>query len=387
MQCYSYNDGLLQSTDWMAISILFDDDLPKSAPPNHIWVVNEHGTNVWNHHACLFNEYGEKVLTLLAKPKAEGFLQSRAGLVEVANEWLYHGIGVGGALDLLHWCCPFSVTGISRLDLCMDFCPDLNQRDVIKGLAEGRYYVSGKRSGSGFWSVCNEPWVPAMWQGKCPHCQSWGHKTTQVKWKLYYKSKELRDAGGGWFAKPYIVDGWRKFGLDENNVWRLEVSMKDCNTLVYGNGAISYSAWAAHELEIFTGMYCGRFQVRANQGHKDKSNDDAVMFLPISTIGRVRCKKYEGDDVRSSRVSLLRSLVKYAATEEVYMDIASRKALSQHVESIVMNDNLTDYFKAMTGKTLGQWTKELVELREGNIRRINQLPKNTDINPNTKFDL
>lgn len=386
MQPYSVKEQLLQSTDWLAVSILLDDELPHSAPPDHHWIVYDHGTPVWDFRACLFNEYGEKVLTLLAKPKQTAFLHPRSGLVEIANEWLYHGNGVGSVLDKLHWCCPFSVVGLSRLDLCMDFCPSPEQAEIIKGLSTKKYYVAGKQNRSEFCSAPKEKWVPPIWQGWCPHQQSWGHKTTQVKWKLYYKSKELRDNGGGWFDKPYIVDGWRHYGLDENNVWRLEVSMTDCNSLMWDGSPITYSSWAANELSIFASMYCGRFVIRCNEGHKDKTNDTMVSFLPIDTIKRVRCKRYEGDDTRSARIGLLRSLVKYGEQEEVYMDVRASRALSQHVEQIVVNDNLERYFESAVGMTLGQWTKVMVERREGKVLIDRQLQDNKDIKANIGFD-
>lgn len=385
MQLYSVKSGLIQSTDWFALSIVLDDDLPKENPVGHTWVVYEHGTPVWAYRAALFNEYGEKVLTLLAKPKSTSFLNPRSALVEIANEWLYHGIGVGKALDLLYLCCPFNIVGLSRLDLCMDFQPTPAQAEIIKGLATKKYYVTGKQNDVEFCSTPRADWVPPVWRGWCPHQLSWGHKTTQVKWKLYYKSKELRDNGQGWFDKPYIVDGWRHYGLDENNVWRLEVSMKDCNSLLKNGDVVNYQRWATDEMSIFTSMYCGRFVIRENQGHKDKTNDKIVPFLPISTTSRIRCKKYESDNARSARIGLLRSLVKYGACEEVYMDNNASRQLCEHVESIVMNDNLEKYFESMTGKTLGQWSKEMVELREGKVLLDRQLVNNRDIMKTRNF--
>lgn len=385
MQPYSTKSQMLQSTDWMAVSIILDDELPHDAPPNHFWQVYDHGTPVWNHRACLFNEYGEKVLTLLAKPKQTTFLQPRQGLVEIANEWLYRGVGVGGALDELHWCCPFTVTGLSRLDLCMDFVPTPEQCDIIKGLSRKEYYVSGKRNRSEFCSTPSESWVPPVWRGWCPHQQAWGHKTTQVKWKLYYKSKELRDNGKGWFDKPYIVDGWRHYGLDENNVWRLEVSMTDCNSLLREGAEITYSKWAADEMGIFAAMYCSRFVIRKNEHHKDKTNDTIVPFLPIDTVSRVRCKRYESETGRSARIGLLRSLIKYGEQEEVFMDATASAALTEHVENLVNHDNLERYFESAVGMSLGQWTKQMVERREGKVVIDRNLPKNTDIHQNNNF--
>lgn len=387
MRPYSSVSGLLMSTDWVGLSVIFDDQLPHDAPPRHRWHVYDKGTNVWQYRAELYNEYGERVLTILAKPISTAFIDPHAGLVEVANEWLYHGIGVAGALDLLQWCCPFRITGFSRLDLCMDFQPSLEQVDVIKGLSSKRYYVAGKRNWSEFYSTPTDDYIPPVWRGGCPHCQSWGHKTTQVKWKLYYKSKELRDAGQGWFDKPYIVDGWRHYGLDENNVWRLEVSMHNCNSLLKDGEEISFARWSADDMGIFTSLYKSRFVVRRDEGHKDKTNDTVIPFLPISTSSTCRCKGYESETGRSARIGLLRSLVKYATQEEVFMDVRSSEALSEHVESIVMRDHLEDYFKSMTSMTLGQWTKQLVELREGNILNTKVLPKNTDFKPNTHFDI
>lgn len=386
MQPYSTRDGLIQSTDWMAVSVIIDDELPKEAPPDHFWKVFEGGTPVWQHRAILYNKYGESVLTFLAKPKSTSVINPRAGLVEVSNEWLYHGIGVSGALDLLRWVCPYQITGLSRLDLCMDFQPTLAQVDIIKGLSEKRYYIAGKRNRSEFVSSPTDAYVPEIWRGFCPHQQSWGHKSSAVKWKLYYKSKELRDNGGGWFSKPYIVDGWHHYGLDEDNVWRLEVSMHDCNSLLLDGRPIDYKRWAADEVNIFCSMYADRFKVRRNEGHKDRTNDKELPFLPISTSHHCRCKRYEGENVHSARIGLLRSLVKYAAMEEVYLDAAASRQVSEHVEALVNHDGLERYFEGMVGKTLGQWTKEMVELREGKVLRANTLPKNTDIRECADFD-
>ena len=88
-----------------------------------------------------------------------------------------------------------------------------------------------------------DPWVPEMWRGEVPYDQSWGHKTTDIKWKLYYKTKELRDnAGGSTYDKPYIVDMWRDVGLDESNVWRLEVAFHNANRFEFEGERLSYSA-------------------------------------------------------------------------------------------------------------------------------------------------
>lgn len=384
MKIYGQSNPMCQSTDWFAVSLVLDD-LPKYAPLGHKWVVFERGTNVWQHRAVLYNDRGQSVCTLLAKPKSENLINPRAGLLEISNEWLYHGIGAVGIVNMLRGCCSFQLGGFSRLDLCMDFEPTPKQAEMIRGLATNKYYVVGKRNGSGFWSTPTEDYIPDQWREKCPHCQSWGHKTTQVKWKLYYKSKELRDAGGGWFDKPYIVDGWRRAGLDVNNVWRLEVSMHDCNSLIKDEYPIDWATWTENELGIFTAMYRKRFQIALNEGHKDKTNDRRVRFLPIDTLGEVKCKQYNGDSTNSARITLLRQLVKSGEQPEIYTDSEESAALISHVRHLVERDHLQLYFMRMTGMSLGEWEIYQRQLINGRVENPQQIVKNTDIHANINF--
>ena len=207
--------------------------------------------------------------------------------------------------------------------------------------------------------------MPTQYRGvEIPHCQSWGHKTSDVKWKLYYKSKELRESvGGGWFAKPYIVDRWREVNFDENNVWRLEVSLKHCNSLMWNGNVINEDCLLADDIFILRDLYSQRFIIRANEGHKDKSNDTLVDFLPLTGFrNRIRCRQYDNytdDEKHTGRISLLRRLIQAMDDDEVRYDKISRDAVIEHVQSIVKRDGLQKYFMAMMGKTLGEWCEEI----------------------------
>lgn len=341
--------------DWLGISIRLEDEIGK-APRGHSWKCYEGGTNVWEHRRCLFNDRGQKVLTLLSKPKSS-LIDSSSALVEIANEWLYHGIGVRGCLRLLQRAVPFVKTGISRLDLACDFVPNSDMLGIITSLAKGEMYVAGKRNGSGFWSVNCDDWLPEEWKGvSCPHCQSWGHKTSDVKWKLYYKSKELRDlAGGMGWDKPYIVDAWRECGMDIDRVWRLEVSLKHCNNLIFDGKPLTMDTYGNNSLEVYKSLYNSRFLVKRNQGHKDKTNDESVPFLPIKTLSTIKCKTYDSDRVRSGRISLLRNLVKSLEQDEVLMDAPTRDDVVEMVKGIVNRDGLNRYFEGMVGQSLTTW--------------------------------
>lgn len=373
---------VLLNNDWFALSVALtgEERRPKSG---YKWVEFE-GTNVWKRRRILLNEYGEKVFTLLSEPKSS-VIRPDAGLIEVANEWLYHGIGVGGVLRLFKYLCEYRELGLSRLDLAMDFVPNEKQREVIWGLSDGSMYVSGKRSGSGFWSSSSAEWMPKEWRGKrIPHCQSWGHKTTDVKWKLYYKSKELREVGGGWFAKPYIVDQWRESGFDINNVWRLEVSLHNCNGLTVDGERLTRDFWYKNTGDLASSLYTSRFVIREDGGHKDKSNDKRVHFLPVRGDMLVRCKVNEGDGTRNARVSLLRSLVKACDDEMVKYDERTVMGICDHVRQLVQRDGLQRYFQAMVGKSLNEWCDEVISQSSGSTFEV--ITKNVDLQPNTQFD-
>lgn len=379
---------MILNTDWMGLSLHLLDDVG-DAPAGYQWKEYEGGTNVWGSRRVLYNKYGDRVLTLLSKPKSS-IHDGNAALMEVSNEWLYHGIGVDGCIWLLRRSVPFDVTGLSRLDLACDFVPNEEQRNVIEQLANGSMYVAGKRSGSGFWSINTDEWMPEVWRGrKIPHCISWGHKTSDVKWKLYYKSKELHDAAGGkWFDKPYIVDQWRINGMDVENVWRLEVSIKHGGKLTFRGMPIDLKVWREDRNVLWHGLYRSRFVVRKSENHVDKRNDEEVLFLPSYDVGSVKCRQYEGEQTHNARITLLRKLVQSCDEPEIYMDTPTRKSVIDMVTGIVKRDGLSHYFRGMTGLTLGEWIAQIDA-----IGGESTMPMHNDkgltmaaIRPNTDFD-
>lgn len=393
MQLYKgHSQDLLFNTDWMGLSLTLDDDLSKTDIAGHVWRRYENGTNVWQSRNVLYTDRGDKVCTLLSRPKSK-LINPNAALLEIENEWLYHGLGVEGIVEMLQDACPFYINGMSRCDLCIDFVPTTDQWKTINGLACGDVYVSGKRNGSGFWSVNSDDYLREELKGKrIPHCISWGHKTSGVRWKLYYKTKELKDAvGGRGWDKPYIVDQWRCAGFDELNVWRLEVAMHNCNTLEHEGGKITYPLWKTDASSILTSMYMSRFLCRKNQGHKDKSNDDEVRFLPIDTIKRVRCRKYEGMTQHNGRITLLRHLVQSLDDEQVLLDDESREDVLWHIGEIIRRDGLQNYFRSMVSQPYEEYIEDVrcrAASTEGYSGRYDLVDKIvTDVKPNTNFDV
>lgn len=382
----------LLNTDWMGLSLIIDGKV-KRPPQGYMWREYENGTNVWRMRRILYTERGDKVCTLLSEPKSR-IIDHRAALLEIENEWLYHGIGVRGIEDVLRHCCMYTVRGMSRLDLAVDFVPTKRQYHVIKQIAKGRYRVQGKGTMVPWWGMMKGDWVPEQYRGELlPYTVSWGHKTSDVKWKCYYKTKELRDAAGGLgWDKPYIVDQWREAGFDENNVWRLEVSIHNCNSIMYEDKPLTQDVWGSATVALMRDFYTSRFVVRANDGHKDKSNDRIVEFLPIEGHGLVRCRTYDGDREHHGRITLLRKLVQSLDDEQILLDGESREGVFDHMAQLIRRDHLENYFKGMVGDYFEVWRDKVraeagVTLTSsGKYDILRDKDRGIGMQPNTKFE-
>ena len=346
--------------DWLGLSLQLSSD-PVDIE-GYIWR-DYSATNVWSSRRILYTDEGDKVLTLLSKPRAckedggRGFLASNAALLEIENQWLYHGGGVDRILDLLSRSCFYRISGISRVDLCADFSPTYAQRAVIMGLSDKSMYVAGKQNRVEFCSVNRNQKLAEMWRGESiPHQQSWGHKTSDVKWKLYYKTKELLDDGGGKFmAKPYIVDQWRIHGLNIDNVWRLEVSIKHGNGFNFLGEPLSLATIRDFRSQLYRSLYGNLFTIRRNEHHKDKSNDTVVPFLSLDRFAsRMTNAPAKSMAEHTGRIPLLRSLVKSLNDEAVLLDRQSRRDVLDHIGRIIQRDGLMNYFYAM----VGMWFEE-----------------------------
>lgn len=377
------------STDWLGLSIRLGGDV-EHTPAHHRWETYDGGTNVWQRRRCLFNERGEKVLTLLSSPKST-LIDPSMALVEIANEWLYHGLGVRAILQKLKWCVPFEIVGISRLDLACDFTPTAHQARVMMGMCRGAIEVSGKKNGVDWWSINNDEWMPDMWRGKrIPHQMTWGHKESDVKWKLYYKTKELKDAAGGrGFDKPYIVDLWREAKLDVNNVWRLEVSVKHCNKLLFDDRPLGLYEWGNNTVAIYQSLYTSRFilsQAGTRAAHRRPQH---IPFLDVDKVNLVRCRTYDGDRTSSARIALLRRLVQSTEEDEVRFDGPTMQDVVNTITGIVKRDHLERYFEGMTGKSFEVWceeTQRVIDNERVPLQR-NLIDAGGGMHPNMQFDL
>lgn len=309
------------------------------------------GTASYSWRGIVWTDEGRKLATILAAPKSRLF-DPTSGLVEVANECLYQPIGWHGAFAVVERIIPCHRVGLSRLDICWDFCPTERQLDIIEGLANGRYYVANKRNRTCWHSVSTGKNVPLYYNGtERPHCISWGHKTTAVKWKLYYKSKELAEPNQ-WLAleKPHIVAAWERAGLpDRWQVWRLEVSIKHGNGYsVDGVRTISPLGDLAEWERVAAAMRTSRFVIRAAEGHAERRNDTEVVLFGCKRARVVQQATPIGTRETDYRHVLVRKLLEYLQDSSIANARVIRDGVADLLRVVVAHDHLDAYVKAIT---------------------------------------
>ena len=182
--------------------------------------------------------------------------------------------------------------------------------------------------------------------------------------------------------------------MDVANVWRLEVSIKHGNEYLSAAGDITVENVLTRLDDIISDCYNGRFVVRRNQGHKDKTNDEFVPFLSTEKcVSGFRRRHPKAMALSDAHITLLRHLVAACDEPSVYCDVAVRDATLSSVKQIVEVDGLERYFKRVKGVSVDAWMQDVrcrkaamqhagaAEAKRGSISAVS-----TDIRPNLYFE-
>lgn len=112
------------------------------------------------------------------------------------------------------------IRGISRIDICADFnqFATMDPKALIDGFAAKKY----RHIGRGVGSLAFNHGVLHKEYGVNYTGLTFGTHASDAHCYLYDKSFELVTQG----EKPWIRERWKRVGLDQRNVWRLEVSIK-----------------------------------------------------------------------------------------------------------------------------------------------------------------
>lgn len=112
------------------------------------------------------------------------------------------------------------IRGISRIDICADFnqFATMTPKSLIEGFAAKKY----RHIGRGVGSLAFDHGVTQGDYGVRYTGLTFGTHASDAHVYLYNKTFELLTQGD----KPWIRERWKRVGLDVQNVWRLEVSIK-----------------------------------------------------------------------------------------------------------------------------------------------------------------
>lgn len=149
-----------------------------------------------------------------------GVMETGSVHLRLTNEACYLKNPIKMLLDFMEKHC-IQFKGISRLDICGDFCRFRNgikpktliekyMRKEILRVNKGKYSIHGEES----------------WEGREIQTIEWGRNKSMVTTKLYNKTRELEQMK----PKQHIKAQWDEVGLQNEyknaDVWRLEFSIK-----------------------------------------------------------------------------------------------------------------------------------------------------------------
>lgn len=352
----------ITNCDWLSFScmmILSDYERKNGAileqPQGYTLIHQKGGTNLFKNRAILFNQMGDKIITLLWSPYSS-VIHPDTLFVEVANRLLYTGFSF--IPDILQQIHAHIFASLSRIDICTDFNPTTTQFSVINMLQSGKAYIQGKREGSMFHDYKNKTTIE-----RTPKQMSWGSPATLVKFKLYDKTKEIHSTdtkGRTWCNKPYIESMWTINGIRPDNVWRLEVSIMSASTQQYRGERLT---WETSEPQNFTPLFydlvATRFVVRKNEGHQNKRYDTILPFLvmPENQPYRLRKADPKEEQKHTDHAATLRNLIRELERPEIQCNRTIRDSLLNTTSILLDTTKLHAYFLRAMGQTFDAWAE------------------------------
>lgn len=268
------------NVDWLSFSVKLQNEDADLICPNGYRLELYDGNNIFKRRAILMDEFGRKVLTMLWKPHSS-IIAPNICTVQVGNELLYSE-EEDAVMKLMNKITPCSFNSFSRIDLCIDFEVDNRLMAIIRKLDNGSHYVQGKQTGAKWWHEGEYKGI----KQQIPHCLNWGSSSSEIKVKLYNKSREQNLlTPNGKPDKPYIVEQWKWADFDTKNVWRLEFSLSSSGSLLWENKNIDWNMYfsSVWRYEVFCSLYNSRFVIRKKEGKKKghKNNDKKIDFIRL----------------------------------------------------------------------------------------------------------
>lgn len=355
---FEYNNNKFSiNCDWLQYSVIvFQEDVALRQVPGYRIELCQ-GNNIFRRRAIVYDNMGRKYLTLMWCPYSSR-LNSMLMTVQVANELLYGGM-VHESFRLLQCIVDCHFNSMGRIDLCCDFEINEDKLKMLNDINDGSLYVERKKEGSSWWHAINAG--NGFFAKQC-HCLTWGSQSSEIKVKVYCKSRELGLIGGERSEdsdpvehKPYIVAEWKLNKMNIKKVWRIEFSLSGANQLRTKNQAILLDHVASSEwqLNTFFGLYHKRFVIRKNQGLRSghHNTDERVYLIDLPKNGN-HLTWFPGNPpspFNSNAIPIVRAMMNkitepaIMANDEVYTSYACA------IQQIVASNGLFNWFRNRFG--------------------------------------
>lgn len=375
---FSYQDTkFCVNCDWLAFSVHLQEPEPEIMCPDGLRIELCQGNNVFEHRAMVFDGRGAKYMTLLWKPYSK-VLPANLMTCQVANEFLYlpAGQGIKWAFNDLKQIVDCTFNAVGRVDICVDFEGSTERMDFIKHLNSGHYYAQHKSEGSTWWHEVAE----GDYKHKQLHCLTWGSQKSEIKVKLYHKSREQGLSGGDQPEKPWIVDEWKEAGLNIKNVWRLEFSLSGAGQLRYKGQPITLENVSDEQwlLNVLCELYNNRFVTRINQGKRQghKNNDTRVYLFQLpNRAAALKWAEAIGKEYEvPASITLLRSMMRQIDNPVVMSHRPTFEAYATTIMQIVQDHKLSGYFLRTYEAEAEQYFTELWQNVGSGIRHCTPSP-------------
>lgn len=209
------------SIDWLTINVsITGEEITPVICINSLYLQKrERGSNVFAHIYDIYNKQDDLIGVFCCKPNST-IMGERFAQLQISNKWLYVG-NLNKLINEILFKSNFEFVSISRIDFCCDlykFENDMTPKGFIEEFAKENVT---KTYNSKF-----NLWGKTEGYSRDYHQLSIGDNKSVFTWKLYNKSKELRDV----HDKAYIRRKWELKLLNystDKDVWRLEVSVKN----------------------------------------------------------------------------------------------------------------------------------------------------------------
>ena len=348
--------------DWLQYSVLTTELDPEIICPDGLRLEICQGNNIFEHRALVYDGRGAKYLTLLWKPYSS-VLPPNLMTVQVSNEFLYMGgMGIKWSFDDVQKIVSCSFNAVGRFDVCLDYEGDEKRNEFLRHINSNHIYVQRKSEGSSWWhSLDNE-----LGHKKQIHCLSWGSKSSEIKVKIYHKSREQGlTTENAQPEKPWIVEEWKAAGMDIHNVWRLEFSFCGAGQLRYKGKPVTLDNIADERwlLSVLLECYENRFVTRMNQGkrygHHNEDERVYMLNLPTSTEKLTWAEPKLGNHEIPASITLLRSMMRQIDNPVIMCHRPTFETYATAIMQIVNDHKLQGYFLRTWQTEAEQYFNEL----------------------------